>query len=307
VTTVIYAAHPLQNLPAPAPAGRLLMSWTGWDGSQWDLSRPEASGVFVSAGVRGLGMPDATLFSSESPAVDGSRFRGYRFTAREVFWPVHIVHDPGMGWVDRDGAFWRTMRPDAPGVWSVTDPNGNVRSLTCRWVSGGGDALQLDPTSVGWATYGVYLVADEDPFWTGAPIIREFSAGAQVPFFDAADSPPFHISPSNLLAEATMNNPGDVDAFPIWRVDGPVTTVTVGVMGRTIVAPLTVVEGESLTIDTRPTAQTAIRSTGVDVTGSLGAVDFAAIPPGASVPLTLSMTGTGKVTASLTPRFLKAW
>lgn len=272
----------------------------------WDLSDAAVSGLRLNAGVRGLGMPPAQRYVSDSPAVDGSRFRGSRFTAREVFWPLYVLHDPGQGWVDRDGAFWATMRPDLPGSWAVTAPDGSTRTLTCRWVSTE-DGFDIDPTLSGWAAYAVYLTADDDPFWSGAPVVRQFSPGAPVDFFDPAGSPPFHISAGNLLASATMDNPGDVPGWPIWRIDGPVTAVTVGVQGRTIVAPITVAGGASLTIDTRPAAQTAIRSDGTDVTAQLGAVDFAPVPPGDVVPLTLSMTGTGSVTATLTPRHLKAW
>lgn len=303
--TVVFAS-PAQAVAASAPAGGLSMSWTGWDGSVWDLSQPEVSGLFLGAQARGLGAPDADRFSTVSPALAGSRHRGSRILEREVFWPLHILGDPGSAWVGRDGAFWRTMRPDAPGVWSVTGPDGSTRSLTCRWVSTE-DSFLMDPTRVGWASYGVYLVADEDPYWSGAPVVRSFSPGEPVDFFDPAGSPPFHISAGNLLASATVDNPGDVESHPIWRVDGPVTDVEVGVQGRVIEVPIEVAGGESLTIDTSPTAQTAIRSGGEDVTSQLGAVDFAPIPAGDVVPLSLSMVGTGTVTVTLPTRYLRAF
>ena len=305
--TVIYAERPPLLSQTPGPVGRLRMSWTGWDGSLWDLTDPDTSGVVLAPGVRGLGMPPAQLYTSESPAVAGARFRGSRTLSREVFWPLHILADPGQGWADLDGAFWRTMRADSPGSWAVTSPSGSTRTLTCRWVSGGDEGYPIDPTSSGWARYDVYLVADDDPYWTGAPVVRTFAQGASSSFFGAG-APPFTISPGNLLASATMDNPGDVEAHPIWRVDGPVTSVTVGVNGQVINAPITVASGASLTIDTRPTAQTAIRSDGTDVTGSLtGEPKWVGVPAGQSVPLSLTMTGTGSVTATITPHYLKAW
>lgn len=303
--TVIYASPAPVYAPS-APGGALRMSWTGPDGSVWELSDWTISGLRLGSDVRGMGMPSSSRFSSVSPAVAGSMFRGSRVLEREVFWPLHVLADPGQAWVDRDGAFWRTMRPDAAGSWAVTGPDGSTRTLACRWVSTE-DAFSIDPTLMGWAAYGVYLVADEDPFWSGAPVVRTFAPGEPVDFLDPAGSPPFHISPGNLLTSASIDNPGDVEGFPIWRVDGPVTDVTVGVQGRVIEVPIAVAGGESLTIDTRPTAQTAIRSDGTDVTAQLGAVDFAPVPPGAVVPLTLSMTGTGSVTATLVPRYYRAF
>lgn len=251
-------------------------------------------------------MPPAQRFTSESPAVPGARFRGARVLAREVFWPLSVLQDGPQGWVDLDAAFWATMRPDLAGSWAVTAPDGLTRTLTCRWLSTD-DGFPLDPASAGWASYGVYLVAEDDPFWSGAPVVRSFSSGAPVDFFDPGGSPPFHISAGNLLAAATVDNPGDVEAHPIWRIDGPVTDVTLGVDGRTIEVPITVADGDHLVVDSRPAHQTAVRDDGTDVTSELGAVDFAPVPPGAVVPLTLSMVGTGTVTATLTPRWYRAW
>jgi hypothetical protein len=252
-----------------------------------------------------LGMPEADRFESVSPALAGSRFRGARVTAREVFWPLHVLAADGEAWLALDSAFWATMRPDLPGSWAVT-VGGVTRNLVCRWVSGGDDYI-MDPVLAGWASYGVYLVADDDPYWTGAPIVRSWSPGTAVDFVDAGGSPPFHISPGNLLAQATMDNPGNVEAFPVWRIDGPTTTVEVGVDGRVVEVPFAVADGDSVIVDTRPTAQTAVMSDGTDVTADLGEVDFAPIQPGAVVPLSLSMTGTGTVTATLTPRYMKAF
>lgn len=305
MSPVVYASGQIGPGPVAAPGG-LTMSWTGWDGSVWDLADSSVSGVVMGPGVRGLGAPPSQRFSTSSPAVAGSRFRGSRVLEREVFWPLSVLADTGLGWVDRDSAFWRTLRVDAPGSWAVTSPGGTTRTLRCR-LADVDEEFVVDPTRHGWASYGVHLVADDDPFWSGAPLVRSFSPGSPVDFFDPAGSPPFHISAGNLLATATLDNPGDVDAFPIWRVDGPTTSVTVGVDGRNIVIPITVAGGASLTVDTRPQAQTAIRSDGTDVTASLGAVDFAAVPPGAVVPLSLSMVGTGTVTATLQPRYFRAW
>lgn len=306
MSPVVYSSTSGPGAPSVGAPRGVRMSWTGWDGSVWDLSDPSASGVVVSPGVRGFGAPPSQRFTSTSPAVAGTRFRGSRTLEREVFWPLHVLADSATGWVDRDSAFWRTLRADAPGSWAVTSPAGVTRTLRCRFVDVD-EAWPVDPTVRGWAAYGVRLVADDDPFWSGAPLVRSFSPGSPVDFFDAGGSPPFHISAGNLLATATLDNPGDVEAYPIWRIDGPTTDVTLGVDGRTIEVPITVADGSSLTVDSRPQEQTAIRSDGTDVTADLGAVDFAPVPPGAVVPLSLSMTGTGTVTSTIVPRYYRAW
>ena len=80
----------LVDLPAPPGGGAsvagVAMTWTGGDGSSWDLTR-RSDGVWLMPGFRGLRMPPLDRFVSDSPSVDGSRWRGNRVLEREVFWP----------------------------------------------------------------------------------------------------------------------------------------------------------------------------------------------------------------------------
>jgi hypothetical protein len=61
-----------------------------------------------------------------------------------------------------------------------------------------------------------------------------------------------------------------------------------------------------LEIDTNPSVQAAFLD-GVDVTAQLTKADFATLPPGEDVTLSLSMTGAGWVEAKFTPKYLRAW
>lgn len=304
--TVIYAVP--GHVPGVAAQLGLRMTWTGPDGSVWDLGDPTVSGLEMGRGVQGLGMPPVLRYESESPAVDGRRFRGHKIDARPVMWPLTVLHDSKLTeWIARDAAFWATMRPDAPGSWAVQTPDGATRSLLCSFVEVD-DAMTVDPTLSGWAAYGIRLVADEEPCWTGSPVVAQFASGELVDFIDESGAPPFYISAGDLFASASITNPGDVEAYPVWRVDGPVTDVELGVGDSLIEAPITLNEGEFMIIDSRPTAQTAIKDDGTEVTSSLGSsVEWVAIPPGQSVPLDITVTGTGSVRCTITPRYMRAW
>lgn len=365
------------------------VSWIGWDGTEWRFTSP-ASGVRLArGGVRGLTMPKVQRYASSGPAVAGSRWRGARTEEREVFWPLWVLGNGGEEWVQYDRAFWRTMHPEKPGTWVVKQPNGETRSLSCRFVDDGDAAVELYQVTAGWMRYGVTLVA-EQPYWQGSPInvapwenavasqdyyggdptpvavtlqvtgdtvtrtAHGFLAGqivafsnitgttgltAGVKYFVAgtvtantfqvstsaggavvdlagvdgtadvalAAGPPYYIGSGQSIANATMSNPGDVAAWPVWTVNGPFTSAEVGVDGRKVVVPFAMLAGESLTIDTAPSAQTAIDHTGAERTASLGAADFAPIEPGESVALSLSLVGAGSISASLQPLHFRAW
>lgn len=304
--SVVYAV-PASLPPVPVDAwGRSTVSWRGWDSSVWPLSDPY-SGVFLTnGGVEGLGMPAHQAWTSSSPAVHGQSFRGMVVEPRPVFWPVFVYSDASSDeWLERDRAFWKSLRPGMHGEWSVTTPGG-TRTLACRFVDDGNHSYTVDPFARGWVLYGVSLVAD-DPFWKGSPVSRSWAADpAPQNFYDPDGTPLLHLSPGFSMSSAKMTNEGDVEAWPVWTITGPITTVDVGVDGRTVSWDVALVEGDVLVIDTDPTVQSAWLN-GVDVTDQLGSADFAPIPAGEDRTLSLTMTGDGLVEATITPRHFRAW
>jgi hypothetical protein len=128
----------------------------------------------------------------------------------------------------------------------------------------------------------------------------------------------FHISDGRTVDEAQMTNPGDVDAWPVWAINGPTTSVDLGVGGSVVEVPFAIADGERLVIDTNPTEQVAYLGdvdpgnafavlSGADVTEDLGAADFAPIPADATTDLSIDMTGTGIVAARIIPGYWGAW
>jgi hypothetical protein len=226
--------------------------------------------------------------------------------SREVFWPVKVWSDAGSReWVERDRAFWRTLQPSRTGVWTVTHPDGAKRSLTLRVAGDGDPSFDTIPSLRGWAKYGITLVADQ-PYWEGEPVMRTWAQANQQPFMPATAGAGYTISSGSPLETATITNPGDVETFLRWEVAGPCTSVTVGVNGATIIAPVTLDAGEVMVIDTDPEVQAAYVGD-TDVTIQLTKAEFAPIPSGESVELSLFMTGTGTIQAELTPLFERAW
>lgn len=302
----VYAVPPVLPPGPPNPWQKTLLKWYGWDGSEWDFSDWRSGVLLTPAGVEGLAMPTHNAWVAGSPAVHGQQYRGHVVEPRDVFWPIFVYGDSSAEWLERDRAFWRTLHPGKYGRWGVTVPGGTERTLTCRFVDDNRHAFDRDPAKIGWASYGVTLIADS-PFWNGEPVRRTWSQSAPVDFFGgAAKGPTFHISSASQLATAQINNPGDVEAWPVWEIRGPASSVTVGTDGKTVQWSVALVEGDVLVIDTDPTVQCAWLN-GVDVTSQLGTANFAPIPAGEDRKLSLSLAGTGSVTASITPRYYSAW
>jgi len=163
MVNVVYAAPFAPPVTSHPEWSGMVMKWVGWDGSEWTISDP-SQGVVLLSGVRGLNMPPTKRHTSTSPALHGSRRRGWITDEREVFWPVKVFSDGGSAeWLAHERAFWRTMHPDKPGVWSVTQPSGETRTLTAVYDNDGGQEFDVIPSLTGWMNYGVYLAA-EQPF-----------------------------------------------------------------------------------------------------------------------------------------------
>lgn len=323
-----YAGIPTSTTPTDVVRFEgMSMSWTGWDGSVWDLAN-RSSGVFLLAGTRGLGMPTGTRFRDKSPASHGSQHRGFIWDEREVFWPIRTWHDTGRQFIERDRAFFKTLHPSKVGRWTVAQPDATSRYLDLRLEPSTSDpGIDILPTLVGWAKYGVYMTADQ-PFWVGAPSVRSFAAPATPdPFYEPTGPHLFNIGQGFTLANASIDNLGDEESYPRWFMDGGITAgAWVGVGDLRVDIPFAIPEGKCLVVESDPTVIGATmydiatdvkkpseRVVGVDLINpvdmseQLGEADFGAVEPGKSVPLSISFSGTGVVEAYLPNLYDRAW
>lgn len=290
----------------------LSVTWTGPDGSVWDLA-DVAGGVFLDrAGVEGLHFPPITKYRSAARGIPGNRVRGWRTEAREVFWPIHLWGGSSEEWLTRNEAFLSTIHPERAGTWTVQASGRPARSLQLTGVFDESHAYTVDPVHSGWASYGITLEASQ-PYWEGELITRgPWKAPDPVPFFPG---PPFSIGRGAAFGTAVIPNPGDVEGWGVWRAVGPLSSVELGVGDAIIEVPFDVPSGEVLVIDTDPRHPTARMGAvpdegevfdGADMRSQLGLQDYAPVPVGSSVPLHVDATGTGEITYELKPLFFRA-
>jgi hypothetical protein len=265
--------------------------------------------VYVRPGVQGLSMLTPAQYVASSPGLHGQRFTGWRGLPRDVFLPVTIQPEDG-GWLTVARDFFAGLRPDEEGTLTVIPSDGVPRTLGCRFVDDSSQAYDIDPALFEREVVGLNLVAD-DPWWKGPAVKGSYSTpAASSPFFSPSGSASvLTISPGGTLASATITNPGDVPAWPLWTVRGPVTAFSIGYGASLLTATVALADGESLVIDTDPRVQ-AVRQqpSGVLVPFSqFSSIEFAPIPAGESVALSLTLTGTGAVDVSFAPRYFRAF
>jgi hypothetical protein len=273
----------------------------------------------VTGGVEGLHFPKITRYQSTSRAFPGARNRGWQTESRDVFWPVLIWSDGSGSWLDLYTQFFDTMHPDRPGTWSVTTGS-TTRTLQVTGTFDGGVTYDQDPMETGWMQYPVSLEAVQ-PYWSGDVLTQSWQGTSPTDFFNTTGATPFNISSAADFSTATMDNPGDVDAYPVWVIAGPLSSVSVGVGSKLVNVPFSVASGDILVIDTDPRNVTARMGAaavvldadgvptgaGTDQTAALGFQSFAPIPDGTQKPLAVSATGSGSVTCRLVPLYFRAF
>jgi hypothetical protein len=303
MSVLVFAApYAPPSPPVPPTNTGLSLTWTGANGTAWDLNDPDG-GVVLVGDVEGMHTPEWVDYTQEFDGIDGQEYFGGVAKARAVEWPLFVFSDTSSAdWLDVERAWWGSFKPrGSVGTWTVSSPAGESRSLKCRLTSDGGYAHSFDPSKAAWALYQVSLIAD-DPWWYGTPITGVWTAPAPILFFGGGAvpggtqlAPPFGITQSNTFDTATLYNPGDEPTFPTWTLNGPITSATITVAGGSLVIPA-VASGSTMIVNTSPDNPTALLN-GVDVSGTITTWDPRPLPPQASV--SVSMTVTSGVGASI--------
>lgn len=291
------------TFPPPAPHLHNRYVLTGVDGSTWDLCDGP---VWLTEGATGFGLAKPEHRWKSSPAVDGAVWGGSRTPERTLTLPLSIEASESMEWLDIYDAFFDAIDPAGECTLTVVRPDRIQRSLLVRYDDGADVEIDVDPLLRRSALYPLSFVAG-DPYWAGFPIARAFQLGEESNLFPG---PPFHINPSNVLGSATVTNPGDVDAWPIWEIVGPFGGFSVGLGASSVAYSGPVAAGETIVIDTTPRMRTIRDGDGVDRWAGATEVDFQPIPPGEHVDLSLTLTGANadtRIRLEFTPRYRRAW
>lgn len=295
--------EPLPVVPEPSVAP-LSWRWTTPGGTVWELT-DWSSPVTKLKGATGAGAAPVEHWWQDAPLVPGSAWDGHRVGRGSLFLPLLLRAESSLEFLELHRLFMAALDPGQESVVRVTAPDGSWREAQCRYSSGADLALDTDPVKLRRAKYGITWEMGV-PFWLGEPVVAEFLYSAGTAFFPG---PPFTLGPGQVLGAATVENPGDVEAYPVWRVEGPFTGFTVGVGSSVVSATLTKSAGQWVEVDMDPRRLTVLDEAGVDRWSSLTDATFEGVPPG-EVALVTAVPDAGagsSVSLSFTPRYRSAW
>jgi hypothetical protein len=252
-----------------------------------------AQGFQLLTGFRGLGIPTTDLRITPS-AGDGGTWRSTRRGVRDLDLPLYVEG------VDRGEVEDKLRRLTA----ALDDRNGVSPKLLANYSDGTSYELEVHYAAGAETQYGaeagatycrwVITLRAPDPYWTSVQAVS-FSLGAStgtkglLPELDR-----LLVQSSQVLGTFTVDNPGDVPAFPVWTLEGPATNVAVSSSGIGWTYTETLAGGDKITVNTG--TATVKNAAGTNKYAYLGtAPKLFAIPAGES---TLSIVVTGTSTAS---------
>lgn len=242
------------------------VTWIDPDGVELELG--------VQWDVTGRFSPP-TFFDEEGvPGQDGLRLREVRHDARNFVLPLWIEGSSESDLRTQMRSLVSAMNPQrGDGKIRVTSPVGDQREIVCRAASGLEMGERLGDTSGPTVQIAAVVFRAWEPFWQDVSdtVSGPWTVGAApasfFPFF------PMRLTSSEVFADVDITNSGDVDAWPVWTVTGPGSSITFQNLttGYTLMLDTTLAVSESVTIDTRPGVKTVVKSDGTNLYPNLSA------------------------------------
>lgn len=297
------------------------VSIAGWNGEGEDISLTSFGssawpGILIQPGATGLDMPPFALFSDDSPNLDGSIYRSARASAREIMIPVYLygIDRPTVNAIKRK--LFQALNPKRGYcLLKFTEGNNVTRQITAYY-KGGMEGAEGDTSGFTWCKYGLTFTAMDPWFYPTRSTSQRWTFGSGDPFLSTTASFfPMNLADGVLGDNTTMTiyNPGDIEAWPVWTLKGPIKSFTLqSPHGETIKASAptdgtdVVASGKTLTIDTRPGKKTVKDNTGVNYWSKLNVnPQFWSVDPGDTEATISVVTGSGSaaVTLSFYPRY----
>ncbi|MFT2017722.1 phage tail family protein [Streptomyces sp. 796.1] len=304
--------------PVPVEWGHTYVSIRGANGEGEEIPLTGSQGkdwpaIMLLPGAQGLDMPPVELHADASPNLPGSIYRSTRTAQREVMLPVHL-HGVDRSTLKRlKRKLIRTLSPAAGYcVLKFVEADSQPRYLNCYYNGGLEGDEGEDRAGFRWATFGIQLTAFDPFFYSDQAQVAEWKFGRGEPFLSNVEV----FLPTRLhkgivsTPGLSVFNSGDVEAWPVWTVEGPVRGFKFSFDGQSFEAPTSsadvVAAGRTLTIDTRPGYKSLRDDEGRNYWESLGPnPQLWSIPAGTSRVSVEMAPGSGAASLRLSfrPRF----
>lgn len=235
--------------------------WIDANGTEQPLSD---NNFKVLSGMNGRFMPPVSIVEEEVPFQAGTRKRNVKIGARDVDIPLFIQAESEIELRQLMRRVMQMINPFKEGKLKSIAADGSQRELHCQYIAGMEGAEDRDSKGFWWQK-AVLIFRAFDPFWYDSnTIVQTFTSGQPSTFFPFF---PLRLSSSSVFADISINNTGDVEAFPECIIKGIGENI---ILRNLTTGEVTNIEtslgvGESITIDTRPFYKTVKKNDGTNL------------------------------------------
>lgn len=231
--------------------GRPVVEYIDPTGISWPLTdNSDDVGWFTSNGPAGWGAPQFEFVIDNMPG-GGQSVREVQQQEMRLVWPMHVWGETHLHFVSRirtiRSALIMTSVRKQPGILRITRPDGTARQCRVMYESGlegraGEDWKFANPPITLFLPDGCWTDVDD------VQVTQDFQPG--VSWF----SPFRTVSPPGVGGDLTIDNNGDMPAFPMWTVSGPMSqlTATTYTTGYAFTVTYPLLAGEQMTLTSKP-------------------------------------------------------
>lgn len=259
---------------------------------------------FKRAGRSGFGMAPTEV--SMVPSVrGGSRKRRSRRLPRTIDLPIEILGENRTEVEDAMRRLARILQDDVSDPKLVGTYQDGKRVWTSVAVNRGPDPTYGSDSNGRTRATALLVLVAPNPYWVQEQAVEYIITNRDSGRSFSQNMAEMRLVSSQTIGTVSILNEGDVEAYPVWVVEGPADSFTATLPdGREIQYSDVIAPGERITIDTA--SRTIEDQNGVNKYTSLGTNrNFFAIPSGqtkVSVVM-LNSTGASRVSVYFNPRF----
>lgn len=279
--------------------------WLENDEKVVEISNKLPRGFLKLAGSTGFGVAPTTLYIREG-AADGGRFRRSRRGPRNIDLPLAFQGESQAEVLGYMRELMAVLRPNPePAKLFVEYPFGGEMFTEVYYAGGGDHQYGEDTNGLTYARWPLTL-RSPSPYWTSTESVN-FSltnANAGRGLIKNAPLSNLELSSSSAIGSIIVENPGDVEAYPVWQLIGPADFFEASINGVGFRYDAAIPLGTTITIDTE-------KKTVVDHLGANKYAELAAapklfpLPPGISTLDILmdGVTSDSQVLFNIQPRY----
>jgi hypothetical protein len=208
-------------------------------------------------------------------------------------------------------------------VLTFIEQDGVARRIKCYYVSGMEGNEAVGASGFTWVAYGIQLTAVDPWFYGDTEEVADWSFGASQPFLGNPFFPIKLGAGTPASGQLLVNNPGDIEAWPVWTITGPLksfkfTGPTPPPVGGQQQDPPSwgipaqpggadcLANGRTLTVDTRPGIKTITDDQGTNYFPLMSPnLSLWSVPAGTSTVQAdlVAGSGTPSVKVEIFPRY----